>query len=94
MSGKIKKPNLGDYVNPPKWKDILTYFRGSSLQNYFKQLLEKEIKARTKPQYVDTIPKHIKGQVRKVIKAIDKRKVSKRLAKKLGLKDLYDREVK
>ena len=91
LSGKIKKPNLGHFVDPPKWKDILAYFRGNSLQNYFKQLLEREIKARTKPQYVDTIPKHIKGQVKKVIKAIDKRKVSKKLAKKLGLKGLYDR---
>ena len=94
MSSKIKKPNLGHYLDPPKWKDILAYFRGSSLQNYFKQLLEKEIKARTKPQYVDTIPRHIKGQVGKIIKKIDKRKVAKKLAKKLHLKSLYKREIK
>ncbi len=43
---------------------------------------------------MDTIPTHIKGQVKKVIKMIDKRKVSKKLAKKLKLKHLYGREVK
>lgn len=47
--------------DPPDWQEILKYFRGSELQNYFTKVLEDNIKALIKPQYVDHIPKAIKG---------------------------------
>ena len=57
-------------------------------------MLEGTHKCRSKPQYVDQIPKHIQGEVGKVIKQIDKRKVGKKLAKRLELKKLYKRGIK
>ena len=39
------------------------HFRGSELQNYFTKLLEDELKAIIKPQYVDHIPRAVKGTV-------------------------------
>ena len=30
--------------NPPDWQEILTYFRGSELQNYFTRILEDDLK--------------------------------------------------
>ncbi len=33
------KPNLGKFSNPPDWKEILTFFKGSELQNYLTKLL-------------------------------------------------------
>lgn len=45
---------------PPDWQEILTYFRGSELQNYFTKILEDDLKAIVKPQYVDQIPKTVK----------------------------------
>ncbi|EON67462.1 translation initiation factor RLI1 [Coniosporium apollinis CBS 100218] len=60
LSGKLK-PNLGRYDNPPDWEEILRYFRGSELQNYFTKVLEDNLKAIIKPQYVDQIPKAVKG---------------------------------
>ncbi|RWS04642.1 ATP-binding cassette sub-family E member 1-like protein [Dinothrombium tinctorium] len=63
LAGKLK-PNLGRYgSDPPDWSEILTYFRGSELQNYFTKILEDELKAIIKPQYVDQIPKAVKGSV-------------------------------
>ena len=49
------KPNLGNYDNPPNWSDILNNYKGSELQNYFTKILEDNITARIKPQYVDAI---------------------------------------
>lgn len=43
--------------SPPDWQDILKYFRGSELQNYFTKILEENLKAILKPQYVDQIPR-------------------------------------
>ncbi|KAF8183171.1 hypothetical protein BJ912DRAFT_557432 [Pholiota molesta] len=37
--------------------------RGSELQNYFTKVLEDNLKALIKPQYVDHIPKAIKGSM-------------------------------
>lgn len=44
----------------PDWREILTYFRGSELQNYFTKILENDLRAIIKPQYVDQVPKAVK----------------------------------
>lgn len=65
LSGK-QKPNLGRYDNPPDWNETLAYFRGSELQNYLTKVVEDNIKAVVKPQYVDKLPQAIRGKVRSV----------------------------
>ena len=50
----------GLFQDPPDWTEILTHFRGSELQNYFTKILEDDLKAIIKPQYVDQIPKAVK----------------------------------
>ena len=46
--------------SPPDWQEILTHFRGSELQNYFTRILEDDLHAIIKPQYVDHIPKAVR----------------------------------
>ncbi|OAA37224.1 translation initiation factor RLI1 [Metarhizium rileyi] len=65
LSGKLK-PNLGRFDNPPDWEDVIKHFRGSELQNYFTKLLEDDLKAVVKPQYVDQIPKAVRGPEKSV----------------------------
>lgn len=80
LSGKLK-PNLGRFEDPPDWEEILKYFRGSELQSlspinepclfadyvdYFTKVLEDDLKAVVKPQYVDQIPKAVKGPEKSV----------------------------
>jgi len=48
LSGKLK-PNLGRFTDAPDWNEILVYFRGSELQNYFTRILEENLKATIKP---------------------------------------------
>jgi len=64
---------LGLFAEPPEWQDIVNYFRGSELQNYFTKILEDAFKAVIKPQYVDQIPKAIKGNQRSVQNLLDRR---------------------
>lgn len=66
LANKLK-PNLGRFNNPPEYEDIMAYFRGSELQNYLKKIVENELKAVIKPQYVDIIPKAIKGTVQEIL---------------------------
>jgi len=67
------KPNLGKYDSPPDWEEILVHFRGSDLQNYFTKILEDTLKATFKPQYVDHIPRAVKGKVGDLLKMKDDR---------------------
>jgi ATP-binding cassette subfamily E protein 1 len=54
--------------DPHEGSEILTYFLGSELQNYFTKVLEDDLKTVIKPQYVDQIPKAVKGTVGEMIK--------------------------
>jgi ATP-binding cassette subfamily E protein 1 len=47
LSGYLK-PNLGNFEEPPEWKEIIKYFRGSELQNYFTKLTQDNLKALVK----------------------------------------------
>ena len=70
LAGKMK-PNLGKYDSPPDWEEILVHFRGSDLQNYFTKILEDTMKATIKPQYVDHIPRAVRGLVGDILKQKD-----------------------
>ncbi|GLC69898.1 ABC transporter E member 2 [Pleodorina starrii] len=92
LAGKLK-PNLGRFTNPPDWQEILTYFRGSELQNYFTRVLEDNLKAIIKPQYVDHIPKAVRGNVLTVLEQKDQRDVKAMLLRDLDLEQVTDRNV-
>ncbi|BBN18755.1 ATP-binding cassette, sub-family E, member 1 [Marchantia polymorpha subsp. ruderalis] len=92
LAGKLK-PNLGRFENPPDWQEILTYFRGSELQNYFTRILEDNLKAIIKPQYVDHIPKAVRGNVGEVLAQKDEREMRLELCRDLDLNQVLDRDV-
>lgn len=92
LAGK-QKPNLGKYDDPPDWQEILTYFRGSELQNYFTKILEDDLKAIIKPQYVDQIPKAAKGPVGTILDRKDETKTQTIVCEQLDLTHLRDRNV-
>jgi len=92
LAGKLK-PNLGRFDTPPDWEEILTYFRGSELQNYFTRLLEEDLTAVIKPQYVDHIPKAVRGTVGKVLEMKDGLGQKDEMLKKMDLEHLVDRPI-
>lgn len=93
LSGEIK-PNLGDHEHPPDWSQIIRYYRGSILQDYFDKLSKKELRVVHKPQYVDMIPKVVKGTVEELLKKTDERGKSRELIEKLQLESIRNRNVK
>jgi len=88
----IQKENVQD---PPDWQEILKYFRGSELQNYFTKVLEDNLKALIKPQYVDHIPKAIKGSMT-VSQMLDSKLEldnKQKMCDELELNHVLDREI-
>jgi len=92
LSGEVK-PNLGNYENPPEWSDIIRYFRGSVLQEYFQQMSEGKLKVVHKPQYVDKIARAVSGRVGELLQKVDERGILEEVAKKLELKSVWDRPL-
>uniref|UniRef100_A0A3Q4BH84 Uncharacterized protein n=1 Tax=Mola mola TaxID=94237 RepID=A0A3Q4BH84_MOLML len=92
LAGK-QKPNLGKYDSPPDWQEILTYFRGSELQNYFTKILEDDLRAIVKPQYVDQIPKTVKGSVGAILSRKDDTDSQDIVCQQLDLSHLRERNV-
>jgi ATP-binding cassette subfamily E protein 1 len=92
FSGEIK-PNLGKFDDPPEWVEIIQYYRGSSLQDYFQKMSEKKIRVSSKPQYVDKIPKAITGKAGDLLEKVDERKQLDVIADELELKKIWDRPL-
>lgn len=92
LAGK-QKPNLGQFTNPPDWTEILSHFRGSELQNYFTKILEDDLKALIKPQYVDQIPKAVRGTVQQLLDKKDESKNQIGICKMLDLLHIRDRAI-
>ena len=93
LSGKLN-PNMGNFLDTPNWDNVLAYFRGSELQNYFTKLKQGNIKALIKPQYVDVIPKMLKKTAESGVKFLldkkDERKELQKVLKYLDLETIYN----
>ena len=93
LSGKLK-PNLGRIEKPPEWDEVVRAFRGTELQTYFRKLVNGEIRTILKIQYVDVVPKYLKGKVGGLLTKIDERGIVQDLREELGLGKIWDRELK
>ncbi|MDR1722194.1 MAG: ribosome biogenesis/translation initiation ATPase RLI [Methanobrevibacter sp.] len=101
LSGELI-PNLGNWENVnttesdenDKWEEIIEYYKGSQLQNYFKDLSNSNIKVIHKPQMIDQLPKFIKGKVEDLLKNLDERNKFDEIIEDLQLKNVLRREMK
>ena len=93
LSGELI-PNFGNFdKNYDNWNHVIDYYKGSALQNYFKQLSDGEIKTIHKPQMVDQLPKVVKGNVRDLLINIDEEDKFEYVCKNLDLENILDRDM-
>ncbi|CAB50155.1 ABC transporter ATP-binding protein [Pyrococcus abyssi GE5] len=84
-------PNLCE--DNDSWDNVIRAFRGNELQNYFERLKNGEIRPVVKPQYVDLLPKAVKGKVRELLKKVDEVGKFEEVVKELELENVLDREL-
>ncbi len=92
LAGELK-PNLGDLEKEKDWDTIIKHFRGSELQSYFEKIANKQLRVAHKIQYVDLVPRHVKGTVQQLLEKADEKGISNELAKEIGLDLLKDRKI-
>lgn len=95
LSGNMK-PNLGQFTEPPDWKTVLKFFRGNELQQFFTKMLEDNMKALIKVQYVDAVakqPQIAKAIVGRRLRHLDKKGIYEDVIEQLELESVLERQV-
>lgn len=93
LSGEMI-PNLGNWENPSEnWDEIINHYKGSQLQNYFKNLSEGKTKIIHKPQMVDQLPKFVKGNVTELLSGANERNKFEEVVEILDLKNVLTRDI-
>lgn len=93
LSGNLI-PNFGDYENLIGYTQVLEYYKGSELQNYFTKLIEYKIKTVVKPQYIDFIVKKTNGTVREWLDKKNELNNKELICQMLNLESIQDNEIK
>ncbi len=89
----LLKPNLGKWQNPPEFKEVINYFKGSETQKFLEKLQSNEIKWSYKPQQVELIPKSFSGTVRELLEKVDQKKQFEKVVEELNLKNFLDNDI-
>jgi len=92
LSGQLK-PNLGNYEDEPSWEDVLEYYAGTELSEHFKSVSNNEITSVIKPQYVDKLPKIMKGKISEVLEKADSSNNFDKIVEKLDLKNTLNKKI-
>jgi ATP-binding cassette subfamily E protein 1 len=93
LAGQII-PNLGEYrKKKPSWDTVLEYYAGTELFDHFKALSENKLTCVLKPQYVDQLPKILKGKIHDVLKNADTAGKFDEVVSKLGINNLLEKEI-
>ena len=92
LSGEIV-PNLGNSMEPPTKQQVEENYAGQPMYDYLDALYGGRIQVVHKPQYVDRIPKVVKGTVGEVLRRFDQRGMLEQVAKELELEYLMDRQL-
>lgn len=93
LAGQLK-PNLGRLDSSDiDLSEVARYFRGSLLQEYLVLLSQGKLKISYKPQYIDKIPKVVKGKVGELLRRVVPPEKLNKIIESFELSHLLDREV-
>ncbi len=77
----------------PQQEEVINFFKGSELQQYFLDLKKGTIRIIHKPQNITTIPKYVSGKVYDLLKKNDTNDKLDTITDKLNLNEILEREV-
>lgn len=91
LSGEIL-PNLGNLEGSTK-EEVLEYYSGTQYFDYFTELYKGNLKAIHKPQYVDALPKVVKGKVGALLEKVNETGKLEKIIRGLELEYILDRDM-
>jgi len=92
LSGELI-PNLGNVELKPTWDEVLKFFKGTELFQYFTKLLNEGMRVVHKIQHVDVIRKYVKGYVKDILNKVDERGLINEVRRYVNLDSCWDSKV-
>lgn len=92
LSGSLI-PNFGHYESEPNKEFVLERFRGTQLHLYFNDLYSHKLRVIHKVQYIEYIPRYIKGDVKSVLKRVDERAILKDVIAILSMDKMLEKDI-
>ncbi len=86
-------PNLGNIEEEPSWNPVLEKYAGTEIYNHLEKVASGDIKASYKPQYVDMLPKHQKGKVKRLLEKVDNANQLADIAEELEVTSSLDHDI-
>jgi ATP-binding cassette subfamily E protein 1 len=86
-------PNFGEFNDPPNRNTVIEQHIGTPMYDYFLGVYSGDSKAVHKPQYVDKIPKVVKGKTGEVLSSLDERGILTSIVDDLELTHLLQRDL-
>ncbi len=92
LSG-VTVPNFGDYEKKEDPDSVLDHFSGTQMGSYFRDIYDRGKKVVLKSQYVDTIPKVVKGTIKSIIGRSGDSLREKEVVQSLAMEGSLDKDV-
>lgn len=93
LNGSIT-PNLGDFeADEVWWEDVIESLPRGELRDFLVDVSNSKVTVALKPQYVDNIPKAVKGRVGNLLSSVDERGIYEEMVDKLGIDHLLERNL-
>jgi ATP-binding cassette subfamily E protein 1 len=92
LSGNLV-PNFGRYDVEPQKDHVLTRFKGTQLYMYFNDLYSNRLKVVHKVQYIEFIPKFVKGTPRAILTKVDEKSVVRDIVSLLNMDQMLDKDI-
>ena len=93
LNGSVT-PNLGDFeADEVWWEDVIESLPRGELRDFLVDVSNSKVTVALKPQYVDNIPKAVKGRVGNLLSSVDERGIYEEMVDKLGIDHLLERNL-
>ena len=92
LSGQLVA-NLGDIEKKPSWDEVVELYAATELHDHFKEIQTESLSSVVKPQYVDKLPRVMKGKIGDLLKQSDTSNQFNEVVEKLAIESILDKEI-
>lgn len=92
LSGQLVA-NLGDIEKKPSWDEVVEFYAATELHDHFKEIQTESLSSVVKPQYVDKLPRVMKGKIGDLLKQSDTSNQFNEVVEKLAIESILDKEI-
>ncbi len=92
LSGQLT-PNLGDLDGKPSWDAVVDYYAATELHDHFKHIRKGNLSSVVKPQYVDKLPRVMKGKIKDLLIQSDTSGQFENIVEQLGIQGILEKEI-